>query len=169
MVARNCRRGRVFADVPISTSYLSLRSGVHSILLGTILAVLRPHIKDNPGATPQILTDIINEEANVQHIEMATTRVPEFGPHHQNPDNGYRYLGRLSSATVQLDIPPPYSPSSPLYPSHEILAVDGSHHLTQEFTEIMRLRTATHFIILFQRAGIGLKFLPSYTLVLQYG
>lgn len=139
----------VFVDIPISTNYISMRTDVHSILIGTLLAALRPQLKTN-FMTPKILVDIINGEAYVQKVEMATTRVPEFGPYMCNPSYGYRGLGPLSFVNVQLDIPP--SPSSP-FVNREILAVEASDPLTRRFMSIwspFELQVETHFIIIFE-------------------
>lgn len=140
---------RVFADIPINTKYLGLRTDVRTILTGTLLAVLRQQLKAKLITTPPILVDIINGETYVQHFKITTTRVPDFGPSlTSRPDYCYRHLDPLSYTNVQLDIPP-----APHWrPSYEISAVEPRHPLARDLMDRWPhrgLEATTHFVIIF--------------------
>lgn len=139
-----------FLHVPVGIIYLSTRSGTNSILISTLLAVLRAQIQNESGV-PDDLADIITG-ASVHGIKVATLRVPVFRGDIQSPVNAYWSFGLLSSLNVQHEVPPPLS--SPIDHHREVVALNPDNPATQEFMHSWipyGVQASTHFLIVFSQ------------------
>jgi hypothetical protein len=99
---------------------------------------------------PDDLVQIIRrgERPGLDEITVATTRVPVFGTYMQDPINGYRPLGRLSSIEVQLQ-----PPSTAIQFHRELLAVvESGLAVAANFPDAWApssLTIKSHFIVIF--------------------
>ena len=141
-------QSHTFLNIPISNLLLGNRTGVTSILTGSLLILLRHQIATDHGV-PDDLVQIVRhgERPGLDEITVATTRVPVFGAYMKDPINGYRSLGRLSSIEVQLQ-----SPSTEIQVHRELLAVVGSG-----------LAVAENFANVWAPSGLTMK---SYVIVI---
>jgi len=132
----------------IARDYISNRSGVQTILVGTLLKILRQRTPMADGI-PVRLADIINNAASMSHIQLSTTRVPAFGADRQDPSHVYRAIGILSSIPIGLQ-PPPLPPAGLLL--HELMPLCANNHITEMFLQNYSpygLQANSHFIIIF--------------------
>jgi hypothetical protein len=129
--------------------YLTQRSGVFSILVGSLINILHSRVIAGHDTFPDDLVAIITGHAlgYAQNVEVATTRVPDFSNGMQDPLHGYRSLGKLSDIQNLL-VPPPVH----IDRQRELLALQSNHPQTTSYAEIWNpfgLNTATHFILIF--------------------
>lgn len=143
-------RSHTFLNVDIEDIYLSKRSNTYSILVGTLLAVLRDRVHTERGL-PRDLANVIHGAGAAQEpIIIATSRVPCFGSDIENPMYGYRSLGLfLASVRVAKDIPL----AAGIQLDQELLAIDAPNNpIAQTFAQTWApygAKAETHFIIIF--------------------
>jgi len=138
-----------FLDIPISPVYLCTRSGVSSILVGTLLAAVRGQ-DFAKKLVRRDLVDIVNGHPLAQSVKLATSRVPVFGTDGLNTAHAYRVLGSLSDTPVRFEIPP--SSPSAADRDRELLAMRMDHEACQDFIKswgALGIDPKNHFIIIF--------------------
>ncbi|KIM71614.1 hypothetical protein PILCRDRAFT_93785 [Piloderma croceum F 1598] len=141
-------QSHTFLNVDINDIFLRKRSNIYSILVGTLLAVLHEHLPTQQGV-PADLINIFNGMSASEMITVSTTRIPSFGDDLQNPVNGYRTMGMLSSIRIEKSIP-----SAAVSPYRELFAAASNRRnpTTEDFVQTWEpfgVTTATHFIIIF--------------------
>jgi hypothetical protein len=141
-------QSHTFLNVDINDIFLRKRSNIYSILVGTLLAVLHEHLPTQQGV-PADLINIFNGMSASEMITVSTTRIPSFGDDLQNPVNGYRTMGMLSSIHIEKSIP-----SAAVSPYRELFAAASNRRnpTTEDFVQTWEpfgVTTATHFIIIF--------------------
>ena len=125
-------QSHTFLNLYINNMFICKWSNTHSILVGTLLAILRKHLLMQQGV-PANLVNIINGlESTPDLITVATIRIPSFGDDIWNPVNGFCTMGQLSSIHIQKSIP-----SYALYVGQELLLVAGNHNnpITDDFVQ----------------------------------
>ena len=147
-----------FLNLSVEEIYLSQRDGVKSILIGSLLCVLRQAIYVLDGV-PAGLVNIIG--GCTRDIVVATSKVPAFDDDAQNPIYGYRTLGILEFIPVNFEIP-----SFVFDPKRELLAVHSVEDTkTERFNRRWRpcgVEISSHFIIIFTNTA------PSPTLTSRH-
>jgi hypothetical protein len=137
----------IFTGLSLYNLYLIQRSGVYSVLVSTLLNVLRKKLLVGNDLLPRGLSDVILGRTPAQNVEMATTRVPYFFDNMQDPLYGYQLLSPLSNVAVQPTMPPPYMDNR-----QELLSVQATDPKTMAYTEMWqpcRLNIDKHFILIF--------------------
>src|SRR6266436_1446092 len=146
-------QSHTFLNVNINDIFLRKRMNIYSILVGTLLAVLHEYLPTQQGV-PADLINIFNGTSASELITVATTRIPSFGDDIQNPVNGYRAMGMLSSIRFEKS-----TPSAAVYLDQELFAAAGNRRnpITEDFVQTWEpfgVTTATHFIIIFIGASV---------------
>ena len=147
-------QSHTFLNLYINNMFIRKRSNTHSILIGTLLAILREHLPMQQGVPANLVNIINGSESAPELITVATICIPSFGDDIQNPVNGFRTMGQLSSIHIEKSIP-----SDALYVGQELLSVAGNHNnpITDDFVqtwEPLGVTTATHFNIIFVNTSI---------------
>ena len=147
-------QSHTFLNLYINNMFIRKRSNTHSILVGTLLAILREHLPMQQGVPANLVNIINGSESAPELITVATIRIPSFGDDIQNPVNGFRTMGQLSSIHIEKSIP-----SDALYVGQELLSAAGNcnNPITDDFVqtwEPLGVTTATHFNIIFVNTSI---------------
>ena len=137
----------MFFDLEIDPFYLGDRRGISSIMVGTLIKLLKLSLSPGDGV-PLALASIISSAETHTTINLTTSKVPAFGLDYQDPVYGYQALG------VLLQFPPLLeSPSSTFQYTCKITAVhDAGHPTTSQFQKNyveMEVDLTKHFIIIF--------------------
>ena len=142
-------KSHTFLNLQVEEIYVSQRDDVKSILIGSLLCVLRQAISRTDGV-PAILASIIG--GCLRDIVVATSKVPAFDDDAQNPLYGYRTLGTLELIPVNFE-----TPSFMFDPERELLAVHSVEDpKTERYFRFWRpcgIEVSTHFIIIFTNVG----------------
>jgi hypothetical protein len=153
-------QSRIFLNLAVSSSFVSNRSGVNSILVGSLLVLLRQAIAMDNRPSDYISQLIVGALSRSDNIHVATTGVPTFGNNFQDPLHGYQNLGPLMEFKSRMSAPP--LPADIVH-NQELLALYASNPVTQSFLEFwgrMGVQCNTHFVIIF--------FKPTTTASLMY-
>ncbi|KIM81864.1 hypothetical protein PILCRDRAFT_821225 [Piloderma croceum F 1598] len=147
-------QSHTFFSIPINHIFLGKRTGVNSILIGTLICVLQEQMLSGCEVSDDI-TRIISavgsdspDQLDLETITVATTRIPVFGDDMQNPIYGYRSLCTLLSVYVDTEFT-----SIAIQPDSELLAVrsDDNNPITKNFARVWApcgLELETHFIVI---------------------
>jgi hypothetical protein len=82
-------QSRIFPYLKTSSSFISNRSGINSILIGSLLILLCQTIALEGHASDCISELLTGEQPVYENIHITTTRVLTFGIELQQPVNGY--------------------------------------------------------------------------------
>lgn len=148
-------KSRIYLNLVASSALLSNRCGINSMLIGSLLTLLRQKILAEGGASDYISQVIVETSSRFGDVEVATTRVPEFGSKLETPVFAYRSLGLLSSLDLRMGPPP--APPAVIIHNQELLALLADNSSLQAFLRswsMMGVRPDTHFIIIFYRPEI---------------
>ena len=78
----------MFFDLEIDPFYFGDQRGISSIMVGTLIKLLRLSL--SPGnSMPPPLANIISSVETHTSINVATSKFPAFGPDYQDPVYGY--------------------------------------------------------------------------------
>jgi hypothetical protein len=141
-------KSRIFPNISVPSALISNRSGICSILVGSLLTMLRQTVLARGGS--DYVSEIIITPSKFENIHVATTRVPTFGRNLEEPIHAYRTLGPLASLNLQMNAPPP--PPADIIYDQELLAILSDHSITHRFLQSWRtmgVKPDTHFIIIF--------------------
>jgi hypothetical protein len=142
-------QSHTFLNLPITDELLGKRGGVRSVLIGSLLSVLRQRMLVESEVSDGLARILSGVESDRETVTVATTRVPIFGTDMQDPLNGYRPLARLTSINVQMEIP---SHSAIQY-DRELLAArfgdDSDSKTFQRTWGPYGVTVENHFIIIF--------------------
>lgn len=151
-------QSRTFPYLKTSSSFISNRSGINSILIGSLLTLLRQTVALEGHDSDCISELLIGEQNIYENILVATTRVPTFGIGLQEPVNGYQRLGSLRSfLDGQMVMPPP--PPDPVIHDRELLAMKDNSE-TRNFLQSwgpIGVMCDTHFIVIFYKPKTALS------------
>jgi len=141
-------QSHIFLNLAVSSSFVSNRSGVNSILIESLLVLHQAIAMDRvPDYISQL---IVGAPPGSDNIHVATTCVPTFGNNLQEPLHGYQTLGALMEFKSRMSAPPP--PPAAIIHNQELLALIAGNPVTQSFLELwgrMGVQCNTHFIIIF--------------------
>ena len=143
-------QSQTFLNIPIPDVLLARRGGVTSILIGSLLNVLQQQNLMENGVSDELARAIGGARPEVEMFKIATTRIPSFGNDMQDPVNGYRSLGMLSSVNAQMEFPS----QATIQLGRELLAVQSDDPITKAFEHTwapLGLKLETHFIIIFNQ------------------
>jgi hypothetical protein len=121
----------VFLNLMASSALLSNRCGINSILIGSLLTLLRQKVLAEGGASDYISQAIVNTSSRFGDVEVATTRVPEFGSELQTPVFAYQSFGLLSSLDLRMSPPP--APLAIIIHNKELLTLLADTSASQTF------------------------------------
>jgi hypothetical protein len=141
-------QSHTFLNVPINDEFLGRRGGVRSILIGSLLSVLRQRMLTEARVSDGLARIVSGAESDLGTFTVATTRVPAFGTNMQDPLNGYRPIGSFPSV-VRMEAPT----HSTIQFDRELLAMRlGDNSETKVFEDTWGpygMTLDNHFIIIF--------------------
>jgi hypothetical protein len=143
-------KSRIFPSLIVPSALVSNRCGINSIMIGSLLTLLRQKILAEGGISDYISEVIVGASSRFDDMQVATTRVPEFGNNLEEPIHAYRCLGLLTSLDLQMSLPP--APPAVILHDQELLALLPEKSASQEFLRswsTMGVRPDTHFIVIF--------------------
>lgn len=95
---------RLYEKIPIRLDLVPERHGAHFVAVDALLFAIQS-LETNlrffdehrtPGIIDNILFEMPSVSSSVSALDMATTRVPDFGSNMQHPNNGFRKLVEIS-------------------------------------------------------------------------
>jgi hypothetical protein len=82
-------KSRIFPSLIVPSALVSNRCGINSIMIGSLLTLLRQKILAEGGISDYISEVIVGASSRFDDMQVATTRVPEFGNNLEEPIHAY--------------------------------------------------------------------------------